>query len=110
MPQFCILFYAIIRSWRPKGGAMAQCPPSIRPCLLVVAMEMINFKFIVGNQFDVSRTRSPALNSLKWYAIGSLGNWYYRMNDACIGLVHRGAETRGGYISPNNLTVSPQIV
>ena len=20
MPQFCILFYAIIQSWRPKGG------------------------------------------------------------------------------------------
>ena len=27
MPQFCILFYAIIQSWRPKVGAMAQWPP-----------------------------------------------------------------------------------
>ena len=27
MPQFCLLFYAVLKSWRPKGGAMAQCPP-----------------------------------------------------------------------------------
>ena len=27
MPQFCLLFHAILQSWRPKGGAMAQCPP-----------------------------------------------------------------------------------
>ena len=27
MPQFCSLFYAILQSWRPKGGAMAQWPP-----------------------------------------------------------------------------------
>ena len=27
MLQFCLLFYAILQSWRPKGGAMAQCPP-----------------------------------------------------------------------------------
>ena len=26
MPQFWLLFYAILQSWRPKGGAMAQCP------------------------------------------------------------------------------------
>ena len=37
MPQFCILFYAIIRSWRPKGGpwpnallntTLVACTPS----------------------------------------------------------------------------------
>ena len=27
MPQFRSLFYAILQSWRPKGGAMAQRPP-----------------------------------------------------------------------------------
>ena len=26
MPQFCSLFYAILQSWRPKGGGMAQWP------------------------------------------------------------------------------------
>ena len=31
MPQFCILFYAFIRPWRPKGEAMAQCPPLNTP-------------------------------------------------------------------------------
>ena len=27
MPQFCLLYYAILQSWRLKGGAMAQWPP-----------------------------------------------------------------------------------
>ena len=27
MPQFCLLFHAILQSWRLKGGAMAQWPP-----------------------------------------------------------------------------------
>ena len=31
MPQFCLLFYAILQSWRPKGGAMAQWPPLNTP-------------------------------------------------------------------------------
>ena len=32
MPQFCSLFYAILQSWRPKGGAMAQwAPPKYDP-------------------------------------------------------------------------------
>ena len=34
MPQFCSLFYAILQSWRPKGGAMAQwTPPKYAPAL-----------------------------------------------------------------------------
>ena len=33
MPQFCSLFYAILQSWRPKGGAMAQWPPLNTPLL-----------------------------------------------------------------------------
>ena len=31
MPQFCALFHAILQSWRPKGGAMAQWPPLNTP-------------------------------------------------------------------------------
>ena len=31
MPQFCLLFHAILQSWRPKGGAMAQWPPLNTP-------------------------------------------------------------------------------
>ena len=31
MPQFCLLFYAIVQSWRPKRGGMAQCPVKYAP-------------------------------------------------------------------------------
>ena len=27
MPQFCLLFQAILQSWRPKGGAWHNGPP-----------------------------------------------------------------------------------
>ena len=27
MPQFCLLFYAILQSWRPKGGGHGTMPP-----------------------------------------------------------------------------------
>ena len=33
MPQFCLLFYAILQTWRPKGGPMAQCPPLNTPLI-----------------------------------------------------------------------------
>ena len=59
--------------------------------ILVVALEMIKSKFRVGNLFNTGHTGNPALNSLKWNCIGSLGNWYYRMNDACVGLVKHGS-------------------
>ena len=32
MPQFCLLFYAILQSWRPKGGSWHNDPPKMRPC------------------------------------------------------------------------------
>ena len=31
MPQYCLLFCAVLQSWRPKGGAMAQWPPLNTP-------------------------------------------------------------------------------
>ena len=31
MPQFCSLFYAILQSWRPKGGSMP--PPKYAPVI-----------------------------------------------------------------------------
>ena len=34
VPQFCILFYAVLQSWRPKGGAIAQCPPLNTPLVI----------------------------------------------------------------------------
>ena len=34
MPQFCSLFYAILQSWRPKRGAMAQCPLQNTPLVI----------------------------------------------------------------------------
>ena len=32
MPQFCLLFYAILQSWRPKGGKpWHNAPPKYAP-------------------------------------------------------------------------------
>ena len=36
MPQFCLVFYAILQSWRPKGGAWHNDPPYIRSCPCVL--------------------------------------------------------------------------
>ena len=41
MPQFCILFYAILQSWLHKGGGMAQRPlPKYAP-VRICTVEMI---------------------------------------------------------------------
>ena len=39
MPQFCLLFYAILQSWQPKGGAMAQWAPLNTPLLASVLVK-----------------------------------------------------------------------
>ena len=44
IPQFCILFNAIIQSWRPKGETMAQCPPPKYASVYTLTTMLITFR------------------------------------------------------------------
>ena len=58
MPQFCIglLFYAIMRSWRHKGGgAMAHCPPPLNTPL-TTANEYIRLLLLGNDMTEVQKT------------------------------------------------------
>ena len=37
MPQFCLLLYAILQSWRPKGGGHGTMPPPLNTPLAATA-------------------------------------------------------------------------
>ena len=66
MPQFCLLFYAILQSWRPKGGALAQCPPS----KYTPALKRITDGSLVNNFYNFSAKKIRILTLFgRWITI-----------------------------------------
>ena len=43
MPQFCLLFYAILQSWQPKGGDHGTMPPLSTPLVLTLKLDGIQY-------------------------------------------------------------------
>ena len=64
MPQFCSLFYAILQSWRPKGGAMAQCPPLYTPLLLMHDWK----KLLIASHYVNDRTQKLDYRNYAYFA------------------------------------------
>ena len=54
MPQFCSLFYAILQSWRPKGGAMAQWLPLNTSLLLILLISNPIAAWVIHSLFCFS--------------------------------------------------------
>ena len=83
MPQFYILFYAIIRSWRPKGGGMAQCPPKYVPALDTqvgnIVSNIVQSSYLlcadITNPVSSSVLCSQAEMEMYWRKISHISSW-----------------------------------
>ena len=102
MPQFCSLFYAILQSWRPKRGAMAQWPPPkyapgcTKFSEWVDIRNKLNLTKIVGSKIGSLPKRGPPkfkiFNLLSWkHGVFKVSKFKRKIKfDQSLGIPNRG--------------------
>ena len=71
VPQFCSLFYAILQSWRPKGGPWPNGPPLNTPLPISIRTGFSNISSICHNisPRKCQNKSSKSKESWWWYEI-----------------------------------------
>ena len=65
MPQFCLLFYAILQSWRPKGGGGHGTMPRPWSCRDNFTKPRHRYLLSVSQFYFISNTNTLDLHSIQ---------------------------------------------